>query len=120
MCTSGSKMNANELKPLMDTKNTSTTVLTQAAVSISTIHLCHCVGGLFDYVSCANYFGEALEWTGYAIACWNPAAAQFAIWTTLFLCSRSLQHHRSDQPLAATAIHCNWGSVLVLHTIIII
>ena len=54
-----------------------------------------CPGGLFEYVSCANYLGEALEWTGYAIACWSAVAAQFCVWTYLFLGSRALQHHRS-------------------------
>ena len=52
-------------------------------------------GGLFEYVSCANYFGEALEWTGYAIACWSVIGASFALWATLFLGSRALQHHKS-------------------------
>jgi len=52
-------------------------------------------GGLFDYVSCANYFGEAVEWTGYAIACWSAIAASFALWAFLFLGSRALQHHKS-------------------------
>lgn len=26
-------------------------------------------GGLFDYVSAANYFGEIVEWWGWAIFC---------------------------------------------------
>lgn len=29
------------------------------------------VGGMFDYVSAANYFCESIEWAGFAIACWN-------------------------------------------------
>lgn len=27
-------------------------------------------GGMFEYVSGANFFGETLEWTGFALACW--------------------------------------------------
>ena len=30
--------------------------------------------GLFAYVSCANYFGELLQWAGWALACWSYAA----------------------------------------------
>lgn len=51
-------------------------------------------GGMFEYVSGANYFGESLEWTGYAIACWNAPAAAFALWTALFLGGRAIQHHK--------------------------
>ena len=49
---------------------------------------------MFDYVSGANYFGETLEWVGYAIACWNLQAASFAIFVMMFLGSRALQHHK--------------------------
>ncbi len=28
-------------------------------------------GGMFEYVSGANFFGEILEWTGFAIAAWT-------------------------------------------------
>ncbi len=30
-------------------------------------------GGLFEYVSSPNYFGEILEWCGWAIATWSLA-----------------------------------------------
>ena len=33
-------------------------------------------GGMFEYVSGANFFGEILEWSGYALACSNPAAVR--------------------------------------------
>lgn len=29
------------------------------------------LGGMFQYVSGANFFGEILEWTGFAIASWS-------------------------------------------------
>jgi 3-oxo-5-alpha-steroid 4-dehydrogenase 1 len=32
------------------------------------------MGGLFQYVSAANYFAESIEWVGFAIACWNLAS----------------------------------------------
>ncbi len=51
-------------------------------------------GGLFRLVSCPNHFGEILEWTGFAIACWNLPAAAFAIWTAANLGPRALAHHR--------------------------
>ena len=31
-------------------------------------------GGLFAYVSCANYFGELVQWGGWALATWSYAA----------------------------------------------
>ena len=51
-------------------------------------------GGLFSYISCPNLFGEILEWTGFAILCWNLPAAGFAIWTAANLIPRALSHHR--------------------------
>ena len=38
-------------------------------------------GGMFRYVSSANYFGELLEWVGFAVASWSWAGAVFAWWT---------------------------------------
>ena len=51
-------------------------------------------GGLFRYVSCPNFFGEILEWTGFAIMTWSPAALAFALWTFFNLVPRALDHHR--------------------------
>jgi protein-S-isoprenylcysteine O-methyltransferase Ste14 len=51
-------------------------------------------GGLFKFVSCPNFFGEMLEWTGFAIMTWSPAALTFAIWTVVNLVPRALDHHR--------------------------
>ncbi len=46
-------------------------------------------GGMFRYVSSANYFGELLEWTGFAIASWSWAGAVFVLWTFANLAPRS-------------------------------
>lgn len=36
-------------------------------------------GGLFDYVTSANYYSEILEWSGFAIATWNISGFAFLI-----------------------------------------
>lgn len=51
-------------------------------------------GGLFSRISCPNYFGEILEWTGFAIMCWNLAAVGFAVWTASNLIPRAVSHHK--------------------------
>ncbi|MEE6465355.1 hypothetical protein FKM82_006532 [Ascaphus truei] len=51
-------------------------------------------GGLFEYVSGANFFGEILQWSGFAIAGWSLPGAAFAIFTALVLTSRAQQHHQ--------------------------
>ncbi len=51
-------------------------------------------GGLFDKVSCPNFLGEIIEWTGFAIACWNLPALGFAVWTAANLVPRAISHHR--------------------------
>lgn len=38
-------------------------------------------GGMFEYVSGANFFGEIVEWAGFAIAAWSLPAAAFALFT---------------------------------------
>uniref|UniRef100_A0A8C5Q6E5 3-oxo-5-alpha-steroid 4-dehydrogenase n=1 Tax=Leptobrachium leishanense TaxID=445787 RepID=A0A8C5Q6E5_9ANUR len=50
-------------------------------------------GGLFDYVSGANFLGEIVEWSGFAVAGWSLPGAAFAIFTLLVLSSRAKQHH---------------------------
>merc|ERR1719330_1856802 len=35
-------------------------------------------GGLYEYVSCANFFGEIIEWFGYAVA--SNTIAGWAFW----------------------------------------
>ena len=54
-------------------------------------------GGAFDLfgVSAANYFGELLEWLGFAVACWSSAAGWgFFICTFCNLGPRAHQHHQ--------------------------
>ena len=46
-------------------------------------------GGMFKYVSSANYFGEFMEWVGFAIASWSWAGVIFALWTFANLGPRS-------------------------------
>ena len=51
-------------------------------------------GGMFRYVSSANYFGELTEWTGFAILTWSWAGAVFALWTFANLAPRALKIRR--------------------------
>jgi hypothetical protein len=51
-------------------------------------------GGAYRWVSCPNYFGEILEWTGFAIATWSLPALAFLLWTMSNLTPRALENHR--------------------------
>ncbi|MFO7615817.1 MAG: DUF1295 domain-containing protein [Bacteroidales bacterium] len=51
-------------------------------------------GGLFRWVSCPNLLGEIIEWTGFAILCWNLAALSFLVWTIANLVPRAFSHHK--------------------------
>jgi 3-oxo-5-alpha-steroid 4-dehydrogenase 1 len=51
-------------------------------------------GWLFRLVSCPNYFGEMVEWAGFALATWSPSAFLFALWTAANLVPRAIHHHR--------------------------
>lgn len=51
-------------------------------------------GGMFRYVTSANYFGEVVEWCGFAILTWSPAGAVFAIWTFANLVPRANSIYR--------------------------
>ena len=67
-------------------------------------------GWLFNKVSCANLFGELIEWFGFAILCWNLPAFTFFTWTAANLIPRALAHHKwykqkfDDYPLNRKAI----------------
>jgi protein-S-isoprenylcysteine O-methyltransferase Ste14 len=51
-------------------------------------------GGLYSLISCPNYFGEVVEWTGWAILTWSIAGTSFAVWTAANLVPRAWTHHR--------------------------
>lgn len=51
-------------------------------------------GGVFRYVSCANYLGEIMEWSGWACMTWSLPGLSFAFWTACNLIPRALAHHR--------------------------
>ncbi|XP_012695847.1 3-oxo-5-alpha-steroid 4-dehydrogenase 2-like [Clupea harengus] len=51
-------------------------------------------GGLFEYVSCANYFGEILEWLGYTIAACSLPSFSFTFFSWCFIIPRAHNHHR--------------------------
>lgn len=46
-------------------------------------------GGLFNYVTSANYFGELVEWGGFAILTWSTSGVLFAWWTFANLVPRA-------------------------------
>lgn len=51
-------------------------------------------GSAFTWVSCPNYLGEIIEWTGWAIATWSLPGLAFALWTAANLVPRAIQHHK--------------------------
>ena len=50
--------------------------------------------GFYRYVTSANYFGELVEWTGFALLCSTPAAWLFVIWTAANLVPRAAAIHK--------------------------
>lgn len=59
-------------------------------------------GGMYRYVTSANYFGEFMEWTGFAILTWSWAGAIFALWTFANLAPRARSiHHRYEKEFGA-------------------
>ncbi|KAG9262633.1 3-oxo-5-alpha-steroid 4-dehydrogenase 2 [Astyanax mexicanus] len=51
-------------------------------------------GGMFELVSGANFFGEIMEWCGYAVAAWSLPAFAFAFFTVCSIGPRAYDHHR--------------------------
>ncbi|XP_022046986.2 3-oxo-5-alpha-steroid 4-dehydrogenase 2b [Acanthochromis polyacanthus] len=54
-------------------------------------------GGVFEYVSGANYLGEIVEWFGYAVATWSLPTLSFALFSLCFIGPRAYYHHRFYQ-----------------------
>ncbi len=56
---------------------------------------------MYKFVSSANYFGEILEWTGFAILSWSTVGLLFAFWTAANLVPRANdinKKYRQDFP----------------------
>jgi len=51
-------------------------------------------GGLYRWVSCPNYLGEIIIWSGWAIATWSLPGLSFALWTFANLAPRAIGYHR--------------------------
>jgi 3-oxo-5-alpha-steroid 4-dehydrogenase 1 len=51
-------------------------------------------GGMFRYVSSASYFGEIVEWFGFALLCWSAAGWVFLLWTCANLVPRAGKIHQ--------------------------
>lgn len=51
-------------------------------------------GGMFEYVSGANFLGEITEWAGFALAGHSVHSSAFAIFTAVVLASRAVAHHK--------------------------
>lgn len=49
--------------------------------------------GLYRFVASGNYFGEFVEWVGFAILTWSIPGAVFALWTFANLAPRARSIH---------------------------
>ncbi len=51
-------------------------------------------GWLYEKITCPNYFGELLIWTGWSIATWSLAGVAFIVLTLSNLVPRAIANHR--------------------------
>ena len=51
-------------------------------------------GGLYRWISCPNYFGEMVDWLGWAILTWSPMGLLMTVWTVANLLPRAVAYHR--------------------------
>jgi len=51
-------------------------------------------GGAYRFVSCPNYLGEILQWTGFALAGWSLPALAFVAFTSANLIPKALSSHK--------------------------
>lgn len=49
---------------------------------------------LYKFISSPNYFGEIIEWAGWAIMTMSTAGLTFLIWTIANLLPRAMNHHK--------------------------
>jgi steroid 5-alpha reductase family enzyme len=51
-------------------------------------------GNMYRYLSAPNYFGEIVQWSGWALATWSLAGLSFTVFTAANLVPRALSHHK--------------------------
>ena len=51
-------------------------------------------GGAFELVSGANFFGEIVQWSGFALASWSLPGLAFALFTFSNIAPRGASHHQ--------------------------
>jgi 3-oxo-5-alpha-steroid 4-dehydrogenase 1 len=51
-------------------------------------------GGFYRFISCPNYFGELIEWCGWALLTFSLPGLFFALFTAANLMPRAIAHHR--------------------------
>jgi protein-S-isoprenylcysteine O-methyltransferase Ste14 len=51
-------------------------------------------GGFYKWISCPNYFGEIIEWTGFALMSWSLPGVVYALWVGLPLISQGIHAHK--------------------------
>jgi len=67
-------------------------------------------GGLYNFISSPNYFGEILIWVGWAVATWSIPGLAFAVWTIANLAPRAWANHKwyhqqfADYPMQRKAL----------------
>lgn len=51
-------------------------------------------GWLFEYISCPHYFGELIEWAGWAVMTWSLPGLAFFVFTFANLFPRAFRTHK--------------------------
>jgi len=51
-------------------------------------------GGMYRFVSCPNYLGEMIQWSGFALAGWSMPALAFVAFTAANLIPKALSSHQ--------------------------
>lgn len=51
-------------------------------------------GSMYRFVSCPNYLGELLQWTGFALASWSLPALAFVAFTAANLIPKAMASHK--------------------------